>query len=98
MSLHEYAECITGLGHVPLAAEVRGLEYIGMKRVSERRSIECPLTCHNRKELEIWLEQNAQEEGWLLNTYLGAQDSVGHRNGKTVLNYTVTKYVKEDEQ
>lgn len=97
MSLHNYAECITGLRHVEIDAEVRGLEYVGMKRVTENRTIECPLTTYKNEVLSQWLLDNAQEEGWLVNSYLGGQGQVTHRDDKTILRYHVTKYIKPEE-
>lgn len=39
---------------------------------------------------------NAREEGWVLSTYLGSQNSVKWVDGKTILNYSVTKYVNPE--
>ncbi len=96
MSLHNYAECITGLGNVEIDAEVRGLEYVGMKRVTESREIECPLLDYKRDVLSRWLSDNAQEEGWLVNSYLGGQGQVIRERDKTILRYHATKYIKPE--
>ena len=96
MSLHNYAECITGLGHVEMDADVRGLEYVGMKRVTESRTIECPLTDYKNEVLEQWLKDNAHEEGWLVSSYLGSKGQVTRKDDKTILRYHVTKYIKPE--
>jgi hypothetical protein len=44
--------------------------------------------------LEQWLQDNAQEEGWIIDHYLGSQSSIDHMDGKTFLNYSVHKYVE----
>jgi len=94
ISLEEFAEAITGLSSRPMTAEVRGLEFVGRKRATEARSIVCPLDTYDKKVLEQWLKDSAQEEGWMVNTYLGSQSSVRRwQDGQIVLNYSVTKYV-----
>jgi hypothetical protein len=94
MTPHDFANALTGLGEQSGELSVFGLEYVGKKKVSETRSIECPLSGYQKREvLEKWLEENAQEDGWLVSTYLGLPSSVGTKCGKTTLNYSVTKYV-----
>jgi hypothetical protein len=93
MSLTDFAQAITGFSDQPIPAEVRGLDFLGKTRVREDRTIECPLDTCKKEELEQWLHENAQEEGWTLNTYLGSQNSVKRTEGKTILRYSVTKYV-----
>jgi len=90
----EFAEALTGLSRRPGEAEIHGLEYVGKERVTEQRQIICPLKSYKRDDLENWLQENAQEEGWLLNTYLGSQSSVSRQSDGTILRYSVTKYVE----
>jgi hypothetical protein len=94
MKLADFAAALTGLAFVPGDMRVAGLAVVGKQRVSERRSIECPLDTYDKKELSQWLVENAQEEGWTLNTYLGSQTSVTRRDDKTILQYSVTKFVE----
>lgn len=94
ISLEEFSEALTGLSDRSVEAEVRGLEYIGKKRVTESREILCPLKSYDRKEFEAWLEENAQEEGWILSTHLGSQKSITHNKDDVLLRYSVTKYVE----
>lgn len=95
LSAEAFGLAITGLSYREADLTVRGLQYIGKRRVTEKRTIECPLTTYDRTKLESWLRENAQEEGWIVNTYLGSQPSVSYKEGKTFLNYSVTKYVDE---
>lgn len=88
-----FGNAVTGLSEQDGELEVRGLEWVGKTVVTENREIECPLSSYNRGELEEWLRENGQEEGWLLGTYLGSQSSVGWKGDKTILRYSVTKYV-----
>lgn len=95
LSLESFGQAVTGLSYREADLTVRGLEYVGKHRVTEQRTIECPLSTYNRYELENWLRDNAQEDGWILSTYLGSQSSVSYREGKTFLKYHVAKYVEE---
>jgi len=96
-SLSSFMEALTGLGCVDGSMEVRGLEYVGLKRVSERRKIHCPLSQYTeRAKLETWLAENGQEEGWLVSTYLGSQQSISSSPEGLILNYHVTKYIQTD--
>jgi hypothetical protein len=91
-SVGAFGLAVTGLSEVEVDLEVRGLQYVGQERTIERRSIECPLNTHDRGALSQWLAENAQEDGWLVSTYLGSQNSISRRDGKTYLNYSVTRY------
>ncbi len=94
MTPHDFANALTGLGEQSGDLSVFGLDYVGKNKISEPRSIECPLSGYQKREiLEKWLEENAQEDGWLVSTYLGSKSSVVTKDGKTILNYSVTKYV-----
>jgi hypothetical protein len=92
MTLEDFALALTGVGHIPMTAEVRALEVIGKRRITEPRTIECPLDTYKTEELREWLKQNAQEDGWIVNTYLGSQSSVKHHDNGCTLNYSVTRY------
>jgi hypothetical protein len=96
ISLEEFAEAITGLSSRPMMAEVRGLNYIGKKKVWESRSIECTINTYDRNILTQWLKENANEDGWITDTYLGSQSSIKTEKDKTILNYVVYKYVEAE--
>ncbi len=98
MNFSDFAEAITGHSNMPCEGEVRGLQYVGMERVCENRTVEYPLGGYNKADMRAWLETNCQEDGWLVNGYLGSQSSVIHKDGKTFLNYSVTKYVPVAEE
>ena len=93
----EFANALTGLGAQECDGQVRGLECLGKQRESEKRQVEYtgPDT-YKQHEIEAWLVQNCQEEGWLLLPYLGSQGSVVRKDGKTFLNYTVKRYVEAE--
>jgi len=94
---HDFCMALTGLAEVKGKMACHGLGYVGKKKVMENRSIVCPIKHAKREDLSKWLEQNAQEEGWLLSTYLGSQSSVTTKDGVTTLHYSVTKYVEPQE-
>ena len=93
MSLNNFASAITGLSRQDANLKINDLNFVGKKYVTEPRRISCPLKTYNRETLEKWLEENAQEEGWLVKTYLGSQDSISYIGDTTYLNYRVVKYV-----
>ena len=97
MTLTDFAMAITGHGYMPAVGEVHGLEFVGKRRVQEPRTVVYtgPDT-YNRNLMADWLEQNCQEEGWMLDTYLGSQGSVQHNRGETTLHYRVIRYVDEE--
>lgn len=97
LSLEDFAKAITGLGYVDVSVEVDTVDlfFVGKKKIIEERSIYCPLAYFSDKNLfSAWLKDNAQEEGWYLDTYLGSQASIKSNapNGCT-LHYHVYKYV-----
>ena len=96
MTASDFALAITGLSSLPIDSEVSGLEFIGKKKIQEKRQIICPLT--ESSKIQGWLHENCQEEGWILNPYLGSQRSKKYLGEKGYeLNYSVFKYVEEDE-
>ena len=78
---------------------MRGLEHVGKKKVTEPRTAIAPksIPSHSRDELRAWLQENRQEDGWIIDSYLGSQNSVTRDQGETVLRYSVFKYVPADE-
>lgn len=98
-----FGEAITGLSSRPFSVcEVRGLEYIGKTRVTERRTKEFPGQTYDRQVLEKMIEGHCQEEGWLVSSYLGSQHSISYgkdADGKPItrVRYSVTKYVDQQE-
>lgn len=95
LSLEEYAWITTGLSEVEVSGTTKGLEYVGKEKVVEKRSLVLPEGVYklNKDEVVKYLEDNCQEEGWLLNTYLGSKDCIVY-NGKDnyTVNYSVYKY------
>ena len=95
MDCETFAMAVTGLAECECEIETHGLAHIGKKRVRESREIVCPIRLIDvrKDELQKWLEANAQEEGWILDSYLGSQSSTKiHPNG-TLLRYSVVKYI-----
>lgn len=88
----QFTEALTGISGVEIDFDVRALSYVGMKMVREKRRILCQAPSYDRARQREWLEENAQEEGWFLDSYLGSQSSVSHTNEGTYLNYAVYRY------
>ena len=95
LSVEQYGYLITGLSEQECEMQVRGLDKVGKHRVSESRTIFCPIRSYNKETLVQWLVDNAQEEGWTLDTYLGSQSSIKHREDGVMLQYRVYKFVQE---
>lgn len=93
LTLEDYAMIITGLSSVAGEVTYRGLDCVGKTRVTEPRRVKSGVSGCDKEEHKKWLEENCREEGWRLNSYLGSQRSLSYENGKTVLNYSVYKYV-----
>lgn len=89
-----FTRVLTGVGFQEIEFETRGLQFVGKKRVVEMRTAVCPLQSYSREELSEWLKKNAQEDGWTLNAALDTQRSISWENGKTILHYSVVKYVE----
>jgi hypothetical protein len=93
INLEHMMEALTGLSHCPCEVEVRGLAYVGKTKVTERREIVCPLKSCKTEDLRRWLVENAQEDGWILDSYLGSQGSTASHSEGTLLRYNVYKFV-----
>lgn len=98
MTPEDFANAITGYSRQPMEAEVRGLEYVGKNVVRERRSVFCPLKTYSREVLSAWLRENAKEDGWIVDYYLGSQGSVVYNQSGEgcALCYSVLKYIDDD--
>lgn len=94
VSLADFAQAITGLAFTPATLRVDRLEVVGKNRICEQRVIECPLRTFDKDVLKQWLIENGQEEGWTLDPHLGSQTSVSCQGDKTILRYSVHKYVE----
>ena len=98
MTLADFALALTGFSQVEAAAEVSGLNNVGKVRVTESRSVVYTGgSDYDKNAQQKWLIENCQEEGWILNAYLGRQSSVTRQGGTTTLNYSVTKFVDPQE-
>lgn len=93
IGLAEMMEVLTGLSEVEMTANVRITDNIGKSKITEKRSVVyAGNSKYTRSVFEQFLTDNCQEEGWMVNTYLGSQSSVSYRDGKTILNYSVFRY------
>lgn len=97
LTLDQFAEAVTGLFTTDIDAVVQKLQFVGKKKIIEHRVITYPGIQYSNDVLSKWLEENAQEEGWMVNSYLGSQGSVKRVGGDTQLRYTVYKYVDIEE-
>ncbi len=98
MKPEAFGSAITGLAYQDIEFKIRGARHIGKIVVTEKRSVLCPLKTYDRELLRQWLVENMKEEGWTLNPYLGSQNSIVREGGELRLNYSVIKYVEQEEE
>lgn len=87
---------ITGLYSSDITAEVSGLDRVGKLKVRHPRRTEFTgdrKIAYDKDGLSNWLKENHQEDGWILDTYLGSQRSRENVGDKIFLNYAVYKFV-----
>lgn len=89
----EFTNAITGLYGQEVPAIVRGLDKVGKTLVRGNRTLKCPLDSWDKTVLSAWLEENGKEDGWIVSSYLGSQNSIVRKDNETHLNYEVYKYV-----
>lgn len=93
----QFAMFITGAHISGIPVTVNKLDIVGKTKIRESRQVLFPMDTHNRDDREKWLVENCQEEGWILNKYLGSQSSQVMIDGKRYLNYSVYKYIDTEE-
>ena len=93
MSLESFALSITGLSEIECEATIKNLINVGKTKVTEKRSVVCTIKTYDKQTLSQWIANNCREDGWEVNTYLGSQSSVVHKDNTTILNYSVFKYI-----
>lgn len=95
VGMADFAAALTGQSQMPADIEVRGLSNVGLVKLTESRCITLPGRLHDRKALQQWLTDNCQEEGWIIDNYLGSQGSIRWSDEGAVLNYSVHKFVSK---
>lgn len=96
LTAEQFGKLITGAYMSELPVKVEHLDLVGKKKVREDRSVVWPSNrIGSREEQEQFIIDNCQEEGWKVYPALRSQNSVSHKNGETILNYAVYKYVSE---
>ena len=91
---HDFAMALTGLSSVEVQAEVKNLVAVGKQKVSENRCVfYTGENKYDRKVIQEWLIATQQEQGWIMDSYIGSQSSIQHIDDKVKVNYRVYKYV-----
>jgi len=92
----QFAQAVTGLHTSGVDASVNAMDFVGKKKVRESRKAVCPVLDHRKDSYVAWLQDNAQESGWTIDSYLGSQGSVRYnQDGTVTLNYSVFKHVDD---
>ena len=94
MSTDELGTIITGLARVEVDSSARNLERWGKTRIIEARKVTLPHAERmTRAEMEAYLRENCQEDGYILRASLSSQHNVVREGGLLTLNYSVERYV-----
>jgi hypothetical protein len=93
MSCEEFAKAVTGLSLQNIEVRYGDLQHVGKQKVSEKRSVVAPGVGYVREDARAWLREHGQEDGWIVDDYLGSQGSIVHDRGGATLNYRVYRYV-----
>lgn len=97
MSPRDFTMAVTGMSEMECKLLVAGLENVGLEKIRESRTILCPVQTYSRATLEQWLVDSAQEPGWIIDPYLGSQNSQGTNSaGEKILRYAVYKYINPE--
>jgi hypothetical protein len=107
LSYEQFGRLVGSNGGVDCSYTVRGVENIGKKHEHKRGSVKMPASVYQKltagvgydsreKALGQWIKENAKEEGWHIDTYLGAQGSIvgsGYGDEPVTLNFRYYRYV-----
>ena len=94
MSPAQFGKAITGLYTTDIDMAVGNLDRIGKQKVTEPRSIILPFSTYDHGKIKSWLHENAKEDGWEINDYLGSQNSISfNKDDQLAVNYSVFKYI-----
>ncbi|HCM63746.1 MAG TPA: hypothetical protein DIT05_14570 [Morganella sp. (in: Bacteria)] len=94
----DFARALTGLSETNCELTVRGLKSVGKVKIVEARTALCQNSLSSKESLSKWLEDNNQEDGWILDSYLGNKSSVEYTENGYVLKYRVIKYIEADNE
>lgn len=93
VGMADFAAALTGQSQMPVQMELRGLAYVGLVKVAEKRTATVPGRFYDKAYLQQWLIDNCHEDGWIIDSYLGSQSSIKFSDDSTLLNYSVHKFV-----
>ena len=98
-SMEAWGNAVTGLGNTEGEMEVRGLQYVGLKRIWQDFIVEVPdhlLPAYSHKEELVEYARSLVREGWMLDPYLGSQKSFFQKEGKTHARMHIFKFVEPE--
>ncbi|EMF8482790.1 hypothetical protein V4E48_004105 [Morganella morganii] len=94
----DFARAVTGLSETDCRLSVRGLDSVGKIKITEARKALCPRGISGKENMTKWLHDNKQEDGWILDSYLGNKSSVEYTENGYILKYRVIKYIEADNE
>ena len=107
LSLVAFAKAVLGMSEIVAEITVKGLPYVG--KYKERKAAHIQLSKaklkrlgiseYSREELEAYLEQRCQRDGWILSPYLGSQHSIAYdQSGSVTLHFSYYRYVRKSKR
>lgn len=77
INMADFTAALTGHSFIPVIFKTNNLEYIGKTKETEKAAINIPHGVrHDKKSIETYLEEVHQRDGWIIDTYLGSQNSL----------------------
>ncbi len=98
LTLEDYAMILTGMYEVEGIVEYGKLSVVGKRKVVEGRTLE--IKCSDKDKLrEYLLDMYRHDTEWTVDPYLSSQKSIEplHRDGLYRVNYSVYKYINQEE-
>ncbi|MEE2976495.1 MAG: hypothetical protein VYB88_03400 [Pseudomonadota bacterium] len=99
MTPADFAMAVTGLSYVPVEFVLRGRENVGLIKQTMPGRLVLPREKRSycKEELRQMLHDRCQKEGWILNDYIGAQNSVTtSEDGGYTINFSYYRFVEEE--
>lgn len=85
-----------------MEGEVRGLQFVGKKKIEKPFDLEIPnnINKYQKNEIELYLKEFKEDfeeanPGWFLDIYIGSKSSVSSSEDKTIAHLTQYTFVEE---
>lgn len=96
LSMEQYGHAVAGTSYQSIEYTARDMDCIG--KVKEREAARVPIPsplAYNRQGAEEYVKANFQREGWILDSYLGSQNSITGTGVDYYANISYYRYVEQ---